>query len=265
MHQFMFVALKLPSIEVLTTTTAALVAVMSAIMSIYGQIRITHLSDKLAKKREIEARQLQTTELMSKYRDPLLRSATDLQSRLFNVCQNRILEEFDQKDLSEQKYILSNTLYVFAEYFGWVEILRREVQFLDLGDFELNRHLSELLVNITKAFGTSRFNKQPTYDPTLQLFNGEQRAIGEIMMIPRSPDRSLGYECIGYAAFIQKMADPDFEQWFLKLREHLNQMVNSQKTDWHRLMLIHSRLIDLIDFLDPQHVRIPLRYRNRIE
>ena len=229
-----------------------------------AKMRITQLSDQLAKKREREARALQTAALMSKYRDPLLRSAIDLQSRLFNICKNNILEEFDQKDPSEQKYLINNTLYVFAEYFGWVEILRREVQFLDLGDFELNRHLNELLVNVTKAFGTNRLNEQPNFDPTLQLFNGEQRAIGEIMMLPRSSDRALGYECIGYAAFVQKMADPAFKQWFLKLRKHLSQMVNSPQTDWHRLILIHSRLIDLIDFLDPHYVRIPLRYRHKI-
>jgi hypothetical protein len=142
--------------EVVTSIISALVAVMSAIVSIYGQIRVARLSDRLAKQREAQSREAQTAALMSKYRDPLLRSAIDLQSRLFNIHQNRVLDNFAQRCLSEQDYLINNTLYVFAEYFGWVEILRREIQFLDLGDLELNRSLSELLVNITKAFGTNK-------------------------------------------------------------------------------------------------------------
>lgn len=247
--------------EVVTASIAAIVAVISAIISIYGQIRVTQLSDRLAKRREAESRETKTAALMSKYRDPLLRSAIDLQSRLFNIRQNRILHNFDQRCLSEQDYLINNTLYVFAEYFGWVEILRREIQFLDLGDLELNRHLSELFVNITKAFGTSKFNGK---DSTFQLFNGEQRAIGEIMMKPRSADQMLGYECIGYAAFVQKMSDPDFARWFITLKEDLDVITKESKIGGERLILIHSRLIDLIDFLDPQCVRIPLKFRTKL-
>jgi hypothetical protein len=52
-------------------------------ISLYGQARSTYLADRLAKQRKA-----QTTALMSKYRDPLLRSAIDRQSRLFNIHQN---------------------------------------------------------------------------------------------------------------------------------------------------------------------------------
>ncbi|BAZ48620.1 hypothetical protein NIES4103_12280 [Nostoc sp. NIES-4103] len=251
--------------EIITAIIAAIVAVISAIVSIYGQMRVARLSDRLAKQREAQSREAQTAALMSKYRDPLLRCAIDLQSRLFNIRQNRVLENFDQRCLSEQDYLINNTLYVFAEYFGWVEILRREIQFLDLGDLELNRRLSELLVNITKAFGTNRFNGKDNFDPTFQLFNGQQRAIGEIMMKSRATDQTLGYECIGYAAFVQKMSEPDFAHWFVKLKDDVNVIIKQSKIGGERLVLIHSRLIDLIDFLDPHCIRIPLNYRTRIE
>ncbi|HIK17920.1 MAG TPA: hypothetical protein IGS53_21890 [Leptolyngbyaceae cyanobacterium M33_DOE_097] len=191
--------------EVITAIIAAIVAVVSAAMSVYGQMRVAQLSDLLAKQREAESREAQTIALMSKYRDPLLRSANDLQSRLFNIHRNHVLSNFEQKSISEQDYLLNNTLYVVAEYFGWVEILRREVQFLDLGDLELNRHLSELLVSITKAFGTNQIYSSNISNPIFQLFHGEQRAIGEIMMKPRSAEQIIGYECIGYATFMQKM------------------------------------------------------------
>ena len=108
---------------------------------------------------------------MSKYRNPLLRSAIDLQSRLYNIHQQNFLEYLYERSPDAQSYRIYNTLYVVAEYLSWVEILRREIQFLDLGDLELNRCLSELLVNINKAFGA-----RSKLGGTFQLFNGEQRS-----------------------------------------------------------------------------------------
>lgn len=244
--------------EVITALIAAAVAVISAVISIYGQARITRLTDQLTKQREAESREAQTATLMSKYRDPLLRSAIDLQSRIYNVCQNRFLERFYRESPSAQQYALYNTLYVVAEYLSWVEILRREIQFLDLGDLELNRHLSELLANINQAFGGYKLGNH------FRLFNGEQRAIGEIMTLPRSNSEAIGYDCIGYATFVKKMSDPEFASWFTKLKDDIDTMASASNVEMERLRLIHSRLIDLIDFLDPHQIRVPPKNRTRI-
>lgn len=224
--------------EVITATIAAIVAVVSAAISLYGQTRIARLTDRLMKQREAESREAQTATLMSKYRDPLLRSAIDLQSRLYNIHQKRFLEHLYHELPSTQSYALYNTLYVVAEYLGWVEILRREIQFLDLGDLELNRRLSELLASINQAFG------RETLGGNFRLFNGEQRAIGEIMTIPRSNSEVIGYDCIGYATFVKKMSEPEFASWFAKLRDDIDLMANAPKVDLNRLILIHSKLID---------------------
>jgi hypothetical protein len=244
--------------EIITASIAAIVAVISASITVYGQVRAAQFADRLAKQREAESRETQTATLMSKYRDPLLRSTIDLQSRLFNIHQNQFLAFYCQSP-TDRDYAIYNTLYVLAEYFGWVEILRREVQFLDLGDMEMNRRLSELLVNISKAFGSS------SQEPTFRLFHGEQRAIGEIMLVARSGDESRGYECLGYASFVRKMAEPEFARWFVKLKADMELMLEEAKVKRERLVYIHGRLIDLIDFLDPSGVRVPPQYRTRIE
>jgi hypothetical protein len=246
-------------LEVISAIIAAIVAVISAVISMYGQTRIAQLTDRLTKQREAELREAQTAALMSKYRDPLLRSAIDLQSRLYNIHQQGFLKRFYQRSPAAQSYAIYNTLYVLAEYFGWVEVMRREVQFLDLGDLELNRRLSELLVNINQAFG-AHYNLGDTF----QLFNGEQRAIGEIMTVPRSNSEVIGYDCIGYATFVKNMDDPAFASWFVKLRDDIDMMANAPKVDADRLVFIHSQLIDLIDFLDPHCVRVPPKYRTKI-
>ncbi|WP_256871676.1 hypothetical protein [Nostoc sp. TCL26-01] len=245
--------------EVITAIIAAIVAVISAVISVYGQTRIAQLTDRLTKQREAESREAQTAALMSRYRDPLLRSAIDLQSRLYNIHKNRFLARFYAESPSAQSYALYNTLYVVAEYLGWVEILRREIQFLDLGDLELNRRLSELLASINQAFGQYKLGVN------FRLFNGEQRAIGEIMTIPRFSKETIGYDCIGYATFVKKMSDPEFAGWFAKLADDINMIANASKVDLERIILIHSRLIDLIDFLDPHQIRVPSKHRTRIE
>ncbi|XGV94908.1 MAG: hypothetical protein ACAF41_19465 [Leptolyngbya sp. BL-A-14] len=244
--------------EVITASIAAIVAIISAVISIYGQTRIARLTDRLSKQREAESREAQTASLMSKYRDPLLRSAIDLQSRLYNIHRNRFLERFYLESAAAQNYARYNTLYVVAEYLGWVEILRREIQFLDLGDLERNRRLTELLASINQAFG----NYKP--GSLFRLFNGEQRAIGEIMTVPRSNSEVIGYDCIGYATFVKKMGEPEFASWFAKLSDDID-LIAASKVDLKRLVMIHSRLIDLIDFLDPHQIRVPPRHRTRIE
>lgn len=246
--------------EVITATIAAGVAIISATISIYGQIRITRLTDQLAKQRDTKLRQAQTAAVMSKYRNPLLRSAIDLQSRLYNIHQQSFLEYFYNQSQSARDYAVTNTLYVVAEYLGWIEILRREIQFLELGDSELNRNLSMLLVNSNQAFGSDRQGGS-----VLQLYTGEQRAIGEIMTFTRNRGEISSYDCIGYALFVKKMRDPEFASWFAKLKGDVETLATEPETDTARLVLVHSKLIDIIDFFDPHNVVVPPKYRTRIE
>lgn len=244
---------------ILTAIIAAIVAVISAIITIYGQTRVTQLSDRLTKQREAESREAKTAALMAKYRDPLLRSAIDLQSRFYNIHQQEFLQRFFSQSPDEQNYAVNNTLYVIAEYLGWVEILRKEVQFLDLGDLESNRRLSELLAAINQGFGHYRGEE------CFRLYNGEQRAIGEIMTLPRSNSEAIGFDCIGFASFTKKLNDPEFASWFAKLKDDIHTIAQTSDLKPKRVAIIHSRLIDLIDFLDPNEIRVPPKHRSRIE
>jgi hypothetical protein len=65
--------------EIIAAIVADGAAVISAMISLYGQARSTYLADRLAKQRKA-----QTTALMSKYRVRYC----DRQSRLFNIHQN---------------------------------------------------------------------------------------------------------------------------------------------------------------------------------
>jgi hypothetical protein len=99
-----------------------------------------------------------------------------------------------------------------------------------------------------------------------KLFRGEQRAIGEKMMVsPGSTTQvPLGHRCLGYAGFVEALNLPDFNVWFSKLRSSMEYLESTETPDFGRLSLLQNALTDLIDFLDPQFVRFPHHLRNRM-
>jgi hypothetical protein len=247
------------SSEVIPSSIAALVALISVAIGIYGQIRTTRLQDQLVKQREVQSQEAKATEILARYRDPLLKAAFDLQSRLYRLMSGTFLgTTFPHITKAEKNYLFQNTMYMLAEYLGWVEILRREVRFLDLGNVKANRRLAELMESITEIF----FEDSPR--DLFRLLRGEQRAIGEIMIVTNHHASAVPLECIGYATFVQRLKDPDFHCWFESLHNDIERFVRKPGEDTKRIVLLQNALIDLIDFLDPDCVRIPKSKRKRV-
>lgn len=57
------------------------------------------------------------------------------------------------------------------------------------------------------------------WDDGCYVYRGEQRAIGELMLMRVDGDVPPGrrYECMGYAAFVVAYDKPDFAKWFERL------------------------------------------------
>lgn len=249
---------------------ALLVSVLSAVTAVVsitigaraarGTARVQYELE-LAKSRA--TKQELVEEVMARYREPLLRAAFDLQSRIFNIVRQDFLLRYASPETErEQKYALNNTMYVFAEYLGWVEIMRRDVQFLDLGDVERNRLLVERLEHI----GDIVANSTRLLDPTLRLFRGEQRAAGEVM-VDSEPDHEgdSRHQCIGYARFVAQLDDsPEFAQWFKHLGDDLQCLMREKPATYERLTELQHALVDLIEFLDNPPVRFMRQSCTRI-
>src|SRR3954447_7646364 len=92
--------------------------------------------DALVDRREGIAKTEEAARLVARYRDPLLRSAFDFQSRIYNVYRRGGF-----RGGADPEYFRLNTLFVLAEFLGWLEIVRRELQFLDLGGEQTTREL----------------------------------------------------------------------------------------------------------------------------
>ena len=138
------------------------------------------------------------------------RAAYDLQSRIFNIVagpdndhpqRGRFLEVYlGGGDERTRNYAIKNTLYLIAQYFAWTELVRWDIQFIDLGVDEETRRLTWLQDNIYSPW------QSDNYTPLLRIFAGEQRAIGERLI----REGTRGPECMGYAAFLNfYKANPD--------------------------------------------------------
>jgi hypothetical protein len=148
---------------------------------------------------------------------------------------------------------------VLAQFFGWVEALRVDVQFLDLGQLERSRQLRDHLDAVRQVLATDRLP-----DQRLRVFWGQQRAIGELMMCEIDKDRDRGRQCLGYAAFTSRLDDgASFGPWLSKVENDLVHAAASKSFDPARLQQTQHALIDLIDFLDDPPVRFPQRLRTK--
>ncbi len=229
---------------VIVALGSATVALISALMS----RRNLRLQYELELKKAAATKQELEDELMRRYREPLVRASFELQSRIFNIVEQEFLVRYGKGGReADQEYAAMSTLYVFAEYFAWVEVLRREVQFLDLGDIERNRLLVARLEAITNSFATDKITGRE-----FRIFRFAQRAIGEVMVeVEAAPDERAAIRCMGYTRFVVKLgADKEFARWFRDLAEDVEQCKESLAAAIERLVMLQHALVELIVFLD---------------
>jgi hypothetical protein len=247
-----------------TGLTVALISGVVALLSILLSAYFALYNSKLQARRQEEASsQSRLEQLLSRYRDPLLAAAYDLQSRLYNLVVGDFIDLLRKGDQDEQSYAVGSTLFVIAQYHGWVEALRRGVQYLDLGDVEDSREFIRRLEAVRHSFST----RHVIEDAPFRIYRAEQRAIGELMLKGRLDRRSGGmlWHTRGYASFCARLKrDPTFASWFTRLDCDVRALTTTKEAARARLVALQHALIDLIDFLDNPPLRIPAELRSKI-
>ncbi len=250
------------SVELAVSLISAAVALGSAALTALLGARAAkerlQLQAEIEEQRAARAKQEERQNLMNRVRDPVLWAAFDLQSRIYNIVAQRLLHVYLIRGTAEQRaYVQRNTLFLFGQYLAWMEIIRRGVHFLDLGDKRENREVVNQFSKISSILNSDGFP-----DMLFCIFRGDQRAIGEIMIdAPANGELS----CIGYAEFCVKSdTDLSFAQWFIPLSRDIDMLAGNSQ--WHpRLVAIQNSLIDLINLLDPESVRFPDRHRSQLQ
>jgi hypothetical protein len=223
---------------------------------------VARLSSELEERRHNASKREQAEELRARYRDPLLAAVFDLQSRLYNIVAQDFLEHYVRRERggeSARQYAVENTLHLLAEYLAWVEIIRREIQFLDLGEELANRRWVQALERVRDVLA------RDDIDPVLRVFRGEQRAIGETMtVVLKDSDSGRVRESLGYAEFVARRREPCFARWFGKLEADLNTLASEPAEHLDRAVLLQHSLIDVLDVLDEECSRFPAERRSRL-
>ena len=227
------------------------------------QIQLTAEIDRQA---ETRRKQDQREDLMSRIRDPLLHASFDLQMRIFNIVDQGFLATYMLHGSDDERvYAERSTMFVFAQYMGWVEIVRRSVQFLDLGDRSDNRELVNFFSKAAGILSSDSFHTSSLKsldDRMFRVFRAEQRAIGEIMIRSR-PDGEM--DCIGYAEFCSRIEnDQSFSRWLVGLSKSVDELSRSENPVHPRLVALQHNLVDLINFLDRDSTRFPERHRTKL-
>lgn len=241
-------------IQLITSIISALVALFATIFTLFGQFRIKRIEAEIKRAETKENRKYEALRIISRFREPLAHSAFELQSRIFNILlQGLVVAHYTNGTEEEKKYVIRNTAYLIAQFFAWVEIIRRESLFYDLGDINETKNLGKIIDNITNIWLVGELGK------SLKIFRGNQRAIGEQMII----ETPRGQECIGYSEFYELIKN-DSHYFLNKLHVEVKESLEDINPAQKRLILLQSELVKLLDFLDPNKDRFPEDKRLKI-
>jgi hypothetical protein len=224
---------------VVATLVSAVVALRQARMD----ERLARLNHELeVEVHERQARidaEIHAEDVLKRYKEPLAAAAFDLQSRLYNILELDFFGKFGgPHERSEEA--LHTTMFRLAQYFGWTEILRRDIQFLSFPEADETRAVTQLQFDIAKRFLTDE------HGPELMIWSDEQRAIGERMIVEKPDGKLL---CMGYATFREACEDW-FAPWCDRLRDELQ-----QESARRRMRAVQNLLCELVETLDAHRVR----------
>jgi hypothetical protein len=238
-----------------------LIEIVPALVSAVGAFVSVMFSLRAARVERLSAAE----EIATRFREPLLQAAFNLETRIYNIVELDFFGRFlgaGSTD-SEREYAVLSTMHVFAQYFCWLEILRRESQFIDPRNDQSNRAALDGIEAVREVFA----NSIDIQERCFRFFRGEQRALGEVMLVPVEVPRSGAprWECLGYASFVQSLEDEQMARWFRTLREDIGEVSRDVANHDRRLRLIQRRLMDIIDILDSDARRVPAQLRKRLE
>jgi hypothetical protein len=226
-------------------------------------------------RKEADDRALQ---VLRRFRDPLLRAAFDLQSRLYNIGARGFLNRYwAHGDSEEREYARMSTLWLFGQYLGWVEILRRQVQYLDLGSRSANQALQGRLNRVSGLMASDAHGRNDKFI----IFRSDQRAIGEFMVIDRPNQAEQGPDCLGYSEFSGKLGELEAQAktgslpapsvvvvgWAERFTRDFagHEEPEGDSEILARVASVQRGLVDLVDLLDQDRVRYPhLNLRGRL-
>lgn len=234
--------------EIIVAIIAAIVALLSAAIAVYGQIRTARLEDVLTQQRESAQREAQERQRVNlTYLNPLRLYVEEVYTRLSQIhqCINqndgtcaallyvddaRMVSTRDAEWFTSEGCYLISTCYLTGCLFYHFKKLRADVAYLRLGAGD-DTQLLNLIFKVQRAFLQD-----------LGIFYVLQPGIGtDIYLAEKS-------RLMSYREFSQHLQDPAQRVWFDRLITFYLETGQGQKP--HRVEQALSALHDLSVFLD---------------
>lgn len=184
----------------IATVAASAIAVGIGLLNSGQVVRLRH---KLERRASEDDRAAEREEVVARYRQPLAMAAFDCHRRLHHILTNDFLAEQTRRGTARRDLAVRTTVYRFAQYFCWAEILRQEIQLLAGTSGDTTARTHELMNRLIKVFMANALDC-----PGFEIWRDQQRSIGELMIDTSGPQR----RCIGYFAF-DHLYESRFEKW----------------------------------------------------
>jgi hypothetical protein len=249
-------------------------SIVVAVISLAATIGVGILGGFLTIYGDDRKAQREQERLLRRYRDPLLLAAQDLQSRIFNITNQSLIEAYFG-DANKEDALIIYTAYLFGQYLSWTHILRRQAQFVCFATEDgRSQRLVKILEDIKKVLNSDRHGYPE--DPFM-LWKGQQLAIGELMTcLATKDDATSELQCMGYSDFTRKWKHASskdeslametreeamfFRDWFRSIETGMYAIHEGRQrgdgTAENRLRRLQHSLIELINELDPKEYRV---------
>jgi hypothetical protein len=193
--------------------------------------------ERFKKKLETEAELSdRIRDLIVTWSNPILNSVRGLEDRLTNIlCEEGFLALDPSRGNQDPDwsvsydYFLGSTMYLFGQYFCWVNMLREKLSF-EL--FQSHAEKDAFFAAIALV-DRSLSEYPPMCDGTgndTQVFRLQQRQMGELLSTTVDGHPA----CLAYGLFLTKLSRPEFENAFKPLRR-LVDAVQPGERRWTRL------------------------------
>lgn len=201
--------------------------------------------------RQREQRKERLREQVLRWANPILDTVTSLESRLGNILDDSLylaLEPKAKKDrpvhedwAMDLAYARESTVFLFADYFAWVQLLRERLSFELFESQETKDAFFASLWNVSGALSRWPDAKVTGAGHDTQVFALQQRAIGELLIL-RDADSP---RVMGYPAFLAAGKDDGRFAEILAPLDRLLSGVTPETKRWRRLENTRDALDDL--------------------
>lgn len=179
-------------------------------------------------------------DLIDRHIDPILKSSDELVGKIRSIAQSDFIELNKAQRPATYEFKewcpYLDIIFLFAQFWSWIQILRIEGLFVNIGADERGK---KLLI-FFRALESTR---------TRLVARSWQRAIGETLLKPTDN----GLRTLTYPEFVELfLSKPEFRRWYQPFIDVLTRLNHTRERQ--RLMVYGIIIHALIDTLDTNHL-----------